>query len=255
MVKTSLKIAHQWRWNEQLASLLVEDLKQYYHCKGAFVGGQADGLDRWKSLLISSKSHPLKSLIITLLSIVPHFADVERLFLALGSTQTPKQCNLSIETFEMLGKLCANYSYHLYRCDRTAGKSTHCHHNHMHTCSTRGINVKLTEEIKSTFSYIPPLVVSSKTSDDFFDHPEDFSLDELKKEFVEFEKQLKEHPLPDADGTEVLDSEVYDFGELDWVNQGAVPVREDIEVIVVDGTVTQATWNVERLMSTKGIAV
>lgn len=77
MVKTSLKIAHQWRWNEQLASLLVEDLKQYYHCKGAFVGGQADGLDWWESLPILSKSHPLKSLAITLLSIVPHSADVE----------------------------------------------------------------------------------------------------------------------------------------------------------------------------------
>jgi hypothetical protein len=223
MVETSLKIAHQWRWNEQLASLLVKDLKQYYHCKGAFVGGQADGLDWWESLPISSKSHPLKSLAITLLSIVLHSADVEQLFSALGGTQTPKRCNLSVETFETLRKLCANYSYHLYQHDCTAGKSTHRRHNHMHTRSTRGINVELTEEIESTFSYIPPLAVSSKTSDDFFDDPEDFSLDELEKEFVEFEKQLKEHPLPDADGTEVLDSEVYDFDELDWVNQGAVP--------------------------------
>ena len=89
----------------------------------------------------------------------------------------------------------------------------------MHTCSTRGINVELTEEIESTFSYIPPLTVSSKTSDDFFDDLEDFSLDELEKEFVEFEKQLKKHLLPDVDGTEVLDGEVYDFDELDQVHQ------------------------------------
>jgi hypothetical protein len=77
MVKTALNIAHQWRWNEQMALLLVMDLKQYYHCKGAFVGGQADGLDWWESLPILAKSHPLKPLAITLLSIVLHSADVE----------------------------------------------------------------------------------------------------------------------------------------------------------------------------------
>jgi hypothetical protein len=160
----------------------------------------------------------------------------------------------SVETFETLRKLRANYSYHLYQRDRMAGKSTHRHHNHMHSHSTRGINVELAEEIESTFSYIPPLSVSSKTSDNFFDDPEDFDLDELDKEFDEFEKQLKEHPLPDVDGAEVLNGEVYDFDELDQVNQGVVPVREDVKVMTVDGTGTQATWDVERLMSITGIA-
>jgi hypothetical protein len=43
---------------------------------------------------------------------------------------------------------------------------------------------------------------------------------------------------------------------MSWIGSIKVQflVREDIEVVVVDGTVTQATWNVERLMSTKGIA-
>ena len=121
-----------------------------------------------------------------------------------------------------------------------------------HTHSTRGINVELAEEIKLTFSYAPPLALS-KTSDDSLNDPKDFSLDELEKKFAEFEKQLMDHPLPDADGTEVLNGEVYDFDELDWVNQGEVP-REDNKVITIDGTMTQATWDVEMLMSIKGIA-
>jgi hypothetical protein len=59
--------------------------------------------------------------------------------------------------------------------------------------------------------------------------------------------------LPGADGAEVLSGEVYDFDELDQVDQGIVPVREDVKVIAVDGTRTQAAWDVERLMWMKGI--
>ena len=78
-----------------------------------------------------------------------------------------------------------------------AGKSTHHHHNYMHTHSTRGSNVELAEEIESTFSYAPPLAWS-KTSNDFLNDPKDFSFDELEKEFAKFEKQLMDHPLPDG---------------------------------------------------------
>ncbi|KAG2144418.1 uncharacterized protein EDB93DRAFT_1087646, partial [Suillus bovinus] len=49
--------------------------------------------------------HPLKALAITLLSIVPHAADVEHLFSDMGSTQSPKRCNLSVDTFEALAKI------------------------------------------------------------------------------------------------------------------------------------------------------
>ncbi|KAG2126369.1 uncharacterized protein EDB93DRAFT_1097105, partial [Suillus bovinus] len=49
--------------------------------------------------------HPLKVLAITLLSIVPHAADIEHLFSDVGSTQSPKRCNLSVDTFEALAKI------------------------------------------------------------------------------------------------------------------------------------------------------
>ncbi|KAG2368929.1 hypothetical protein BDR07DRAFT_1198175, partial [Suillus spraguei] len=50
-------------------------------------------------------------LAITLFSIVPHAADVERLFSDLGGIQGVKRCNLTVRTFETLGKLRNNYTY------------------------------------------------------------------------------------------------------------------------------------------------
>ncbi|KAG1732833.1 hypothetical protein EDB19DRAFT_1246143 [Suillus lakei] len=42
---------------------------------------------------------------------VPHAADVERLFSDMGSTQSPKCCNLSVDTFEALAKIQVNLRY------------------------------------------------------------------------------------------------------------------------------------------------
>ena len=75
--KTALGIARQWRWDEGRAGRLVEDLKQYYHCKGAFTGGQANAMKWWENLEISADQHPTKALTITIFTIVPHSTDVE----------------------------------------------------------------------------------------------------------------------------------------------------------------------------------
>jgi hypothetical protein len=110
-----------------------------------FVGGHKDALTWWENLPTTAKKNPLKALAITIHYIVPHAAEVECLFLALGGTQSTKQCNLSVSTFETLGKLCANYSHHLYNRDCTAGKPIHHRHAHMHTRTKLGINVDLSE--------------------------------------------------------------------------------------------------------------
>lgn len=101
----ALNIAKQWCWDGDQAVKLIKNLKQYYQCKGPFAGGQADGKDWWENLPISMKTHPLKSLAIMLFSIVPHAGDVEQLFSDLGGIQGVKCCNLTVCTFETLGKL------------------------------------------------------------------------------------------------------------------------------------------------------
>ncbi|KAG2071130.1 hypothetical protein BDR04DRAFT_1016808, partial [Suillus decipiens] len=67
----------------------------------------------------------LKTLVITLFSTVPHVADVEQLFSDLSGIQGVKHCNLTVCTFETLGKLCNNYSYHVYQHALAAGQPVH----------------------------------------------------------------------------------------------------------------------------------
>ncbi|KAG1834613.1 hypothetical protein F4604DRAFT_1604778, partial [Suillus subluteus] len=52
--------------------------------------------------------HPLKAFSMTILSIVGHAGEVERTFFDLGTTQSAQQCNLSVDPFKTLGKICAN---------------------------------------------------------------------------------------------------------------------------------------------------
>jgi hypothetical protein len=125
---------------------LAQDLQQYHQVKGPFTGGQADGLGWWESLPVSSTTQPLKAFAVIIFSIAPHAADAERLFSDLGGTQSVKRCNLSIETFETLGKLRSNYAFHLFEKTRAAGKSTHRQHRHMHTRPTMGINMHLVKD-------------------------------------------------------------------------------------------------------------
>jgi hypothetical protein len=113
--KMALEIARQWHWDEGRVDQLVEDLKQYYHCKNAFTRGQANAMKWWENLEISADQHPIKALAITIFAIVPHSADVDRLFSDLTGIQGVKRCNLTVETFETLGKLQANYNYHLHQ--------------------------------------------------------------------------------------------------------------------------------------------
>ncbi|KAG1807686.1 uncharacterized protein BJ212DRAFT_1303393 [Suillus subaureus] len=92
MVKVALEVALQWKWSKAKADVLVMDLKAYNLCHSPFARGQADGLAWWENLPINSEMHPLKAFAIIILSIVPHTAEVERLFLDLGiDTDVAKQ--------------------------------------------------------------------------------------------------------------------------------------------------------------------
>ena len=52
----------------------------------------------------------------------------------LCGTQSVKCCNITVDTFETLGKCHANYAYHLYQWARADGKPIHHCHVHMHLC-------------------------------------------------------------------------------------------------------------------------
>ena len=88
-----------------MATAFLRDIKGYFHAHAPLQGGEADGRDWWKSLLVSITSHPLKALAIKLFSIVPHVAEVEHFFSNLGGIQSVKCSHLTVSHVETLGTL------------------------------------------------------------------------------------------------------------------------------------------------------
>jgi hypothetical protein len=257
MVETALSIAKQWRWPKEKAWQLGEDLKQYNQCKGPFVGASKDGLDWWENLPTTTDKNPLKALAITILSVVPHAGEVERLFSALGGTQTCKRCNLSVSTFETLGKLRSNYCRHLYQRDQAAGKPVRRRHAHMHTRDESGINADLVNDLDTTFTWKPPLTLETGNDggDDLMASMEDMTLDELDEAWMQLEEQLQEEKnaatSTDPDGTEVLEGDVYNFTELDKIDRGEAPASSVEEMDIISSSADD--WDVDTMVMTGGI--
>ncbi|KAH7925705.1 hypothetical protein BV22DRAFT_1010684, partial [Leucogyrophana mollusca] len=255
MLETALSVAHQWRWGEAEAKQIVYDLKEYYKFAGIFAGGQANALEWWESLPVTADQCPLKAMAIIIHSIVPHAADVERYFSGLGGTQTVQRCSLSVENFESLSKLRANYAYHLYQIDRAAGKPVHRKHAHMHTRPEPGIDTSVAAELEATFAWVPPLAPESDATNDYLAGPESITEEELMEAFDELdrEKVNASATVTEVDGHEVLEGKVYDWKELEHVDEGTVPAGFNENIGVLDRTSGGGTWDVKALMSVEGI--
>ncbi|KAE9397467.1 hypothetical protein BT96DRAFT_860176, partial [Gymnopus androsaceus JB14] len=105
LAEIAMKLSQKWRWSRLQAECLIEDLKRYNACKSPFEGGADDALAWWTDLSINCTEHPLKTMAITLASIWPQSAEVERFFGRLDGVQTPDRSNLSVDTMEKLGKI------------------------------------------------------------------------------------------------------------------------------------------------------
>ncbi|KAG2362575.1 hypothetical protein BDR07DRAFT_1580225 [Suillus spraguei] len=192
---------------EQMSVKLVENLKQYYQCKGPFAG---------ENLPISAKSYPLKTLAITLFSIVPHVADVERLFSDLGRIQ--------VRTFETLRKLCNNYSYHVHQRALAAGQPVH-----------------LAMDPDTNFTWTPPLL----------EGPESLTEDEIEQCIAELPLVID----PQLEGYEILAGKVYDLAELEQVDKGIMPGAFKDNVHQVESDLEDdISWDVQSLLTMKGVS-
>ena len=263
MVEAALKIAKQWRWSEALALSVVHNLKEYYKCSGVFVGGKADALGWWESLPISAEKCPLKIMAITIHSIVPHAADVKCYFSDLGGVQSCKRCRLTGETFQMLSKARAHYSYHLWKMDRTGGKPTHRKHAHMHTQPTARIDMELAADLDRTFSWVPPLAADSSDPDDHLAGLESITDKELVQAFEELEHEKAEalrtvdiDQPEDGSSPRILDGNLYAWDELDRVDKRLVPrgFREEVTALET-ASFKGASWDISSLMLSEGLWV
>jgi hypothetical protein len=60
--------------------------------------------------------------------------------------------SLTVRTFETLGKLRNNYSYHIYQRALTAGKPVRRKHAHMHTRNHDSIDTNLATDLDANFA-------------------------------------------------------------------------------------------------------
>ncbi|KAN0081360.1 hypothetical protein V8E55_008984 [Tylopilus felleus] len=270
MVTTALSIAKQWR-GEAEAKSLVHNVKEYQKCTGVFAGGQANALEWWATLPVSAKQCPLKAMAVILHSVVPHAADVERYFSALGGTQSVKRCNLTVDTFEALSRLCSSYVHHLYKMDRAAGRSTHRKHAHMHTQPQPGIDVELAGDLARNFTWVPLLAADSGGDADELAGPEAITDEELVSAFENLDRQTHAEenvtqpggsarsildPQIALDGQEVLEGELYSWDELEIVNRGIVPKGFVDDISALDkATNSGRQWDVNTLLSSEGVSL
>ncbi|KAJ7059921.1 ribonuclease H-like domain-containing protein [Mycena amicta] len=103
--RTALEIAEKWGWTEGDGALLAADLGEYHACRAPFAGGRKDARGWWKTIAATDKAHPLKPFAIAILGLVPHSAEIERLFSSCNGIQSPKRNCLAVETFLKLAKV------------------------------------------------------------------------------------------------------------------------------------------------------
>jgi hypothetical protein len=91
--------------------------------------------------------------------------------------------------------------------------------------------------------------------DDFLAGPESIGLDEIDEVFDALEKEKQASQAHDVDGAEVLQGGVYNFEELDHIDEGHAPHAVDEDVTMLRGSSSSAgTWDVDAIMSSKGVS-
>ncbi|KAJ7801203.1 ribonuclease H-like domain-containing protein [Mycena olivaceomarginata] len=240
MVERALKLAQQWRWTEHKARQLAADLKVYYYCKAPFSGGSKDAKGWWEDVP-AGKHEGIRSLGIILASIVPHSADVERLFSDLGQTQTPHRNGMTVDHMEKYGKIRARLTYELHERQTAISGTSRRQHNHMHTRPTRGIDGDLAKDLENPITWIPPL----REDDTEQLNDEDI----VEKAFQDLQKTVEEEgPITSETSGSVVGGEIVNFEELACIdNGGANLVSEDI--IDVVGEDAGGGWTIQELMN------
>lgn len=153
-----------------------------------------------------------------------------------------------------MGKLRANYAFHLYSQAQAAGKSTRRQHSHMHTRKDRGINVDLATDIAANFTWTPPL--ATQQHDDSLEGPEGITDEDIEEAFAELDQRSADaSPLdPVIEGHENDAAKAYDFDELERVNRGFVPTAFEVEVEVVVPTSGNTNWDIQALLLSEGVS-
>jgi hypothetical protein len=98
----------------------------------------------------------------------------------------------------------------------------------MYTQKDGGVHVDLAQDLKTNFTWMPPLVTSVSANSAHLEGPESISAEELEATFAELEQvnrgTQKAALDPQLDRQEILAGKVYDLSELDQVEKGLLPM-------------------------------
>ncbi|KAJ7148872.1 hypothetical protein C8R46DRAFT_885267, partial [Mycena filopes] len=204
-----------------------------------FAGGSRNAREWWED--VTAENHEgIRDLGIVLASIVPHSADVERLFSDLGGINTPRRSTMTVANMEKTGKIRSRLSYELYLAAKAkaAGATVHRKHEHMHTQLSPGINAELAKDLENPITWIPPLDGNNDSED---------SENTVQKAYQDLERTINdEEPAVLVPGS-VINGELVDFNELARMDRGESVIADEYRVNVV-GDGDAGGWSVEDLM-------
>lgn len=236
-------LCRRWNWSEEVVMKVIQDLRRYHAGEAPFSEGSADARAWWSQLSVNMKECPLKALAIRIFSIVPHAAEIERLFSDLGGVQSPKRCRLSVAHMETLGILRNHYTNEL-----SGGKTTHRHHAHMHTREGGGANVEKLTELTQQWAFEPDTSVTTQTPT-----PDEISLQEIDEAFRELQNIPPGQATGDGQGAAVGVEEVYNVAEMDRIRKGLAPKAVGDDVAAHDGGAGEGKWSKESILRKLGI--
>ena len=127
------------------------------------------------------------------------------------------------------------------------------HRKHGHTHNTAGINADLAADIETNFTWPPHLARQGPTSnDDLLEGPDSITPEDFDAAFDELDQRLKETPrdseMVEEDDEEVLEGQVYNFEELERMDEGLAPVTFQDDVQVVGSNSGSSLWDVASLL-------
>ena len=253
-MRIGLDLASRFGWKEDTARQLVKDLNAYANGSSPFEGGTSNGLDWWKELPVKSSDHPLKSMGMRILSIVPHAGEVERLFSNLGHIQGARRCNLTVSHMETLGSLRNYYREVDDDGKKGSGQPTRRKHAHMHTREGGGINSQKVADLAKNWTFQSPLAPGSfgeGNEDTEMMGLEETTVEELEAEFDRLEAGSAPNPhntneragrLPRETTTAQL-HEVYDLEEIVAIRKGFAPQSAREEPTIHDRAEQPGAWD------------
>lgn len=267
-VDVALSLAKKWKWSEQSAMGLLKNLRDYNIARKPFTGGLKNARIWWEELPVTGQECPLKSLALILFGLVPHSAEVERLFSSLGGIQGVRRSRLDVRTFERLGRVRCHLNSLLHEKAAAEGRTLRRTRAHMHTRPGGGIDEELIAQLEQDLTIRPVLSSVLQGDDSELAEREEVSLGGLEAAFEEIEGPAS---VPIAnDNLEEIDriqaslntadvgglhiGDIFDFSELQQVLDGTLPmVIEENHRVHHNFEGGEVTWDKESLMRKGGI--